>query len=207
MTYLNKLINISTETLNFYKNQYKILYNFSLFLSQSIPKYIQKININFYEIEIYTSLQYLIAILFFLKNNINCQFKQLVDIIAYDILGRTNRFTIIYALLSIQYNVRISVLITTNELLPISSVSSLYNSAFWLEREVWDLYGIFFYNHPDLRRILTDYGFDGHPLRKDFPLTGFVEIFYDDSKKRIVYENVSLAQEYRNFNFKNPWLD
>ena len=144
--------------------------------------------------------------MFFLKSNINCQFKQLVDVIAYDILGKTERFTIVYSLLSIHYNVRLSVIITTTELMPVPSVSLLYNSAIWLEREVWDLYGIFFYKHPDLRRILTDYGFDGHPLRKDFPLTGFIEIFYDDSKKRIVYENISLAQEYRNFNFKNPWL-
>jgi NADH/F420H2 dehydrogenase subunit C len=206
MTYYNKINNIKPEILSYYQKQYAILFQYIEYLKISIPKYIVDFKIDKFEIEIQTTPENLVALLTFLKNNTNSQFKVLTDIIAYDIPGKQKRFSVIYSLLSVQYNTRLSVIVHTDELTPIASVCSVYSGAAWLEREVWDLYGIFFYGHPDLRRILTDYGFEGHPLRKDFPLTGFVEIFYDDTKKRVVYEPVSLAQEYRNFNFKNPWI-
>ena len=115
------------------------------------------------------------------------------------------RFEVVYNLLSVKYNSRIRVKVAVDELTPIDSVTSIYNAAGWYEREVWDLYGVFFSNHPDLRRILTDYGFDGHPLSRDFPLTGHTEIRYDEAEKRIVTESVELAQEFRVFDFASPW--
>ena len=133
--------------------------------------------------------------------------KVVSDIIAVDYPGRSNRFDIIYQILSQRYNSRMNVLVSIGELSSIPSITSLYKGASWYEREVWDLFGIFFEGHPDLRRILTDYSFEGHPLRKDFPLTGYFEIFYDDTQKRIVYEPVSLVQEYRYFTFNNPWIE
>lgn len=206
MTYYNKIQNIKLDILNYYQTQYKLMFQYIENLKISVPKYIVDIKINHFEIELQTTPENLVSLLSFLKNNTFNQFKVLSDIIAYDIPGKQKRFTVIYSLLSVQYNTRLSVIVHTDELTALPSVCSVHSGAAWLEREVWDLFGIFFYNHPDLRRILTDYGFEGHPLRKDFPLTGFVEIFYDDTKKRVVYEPVSLAQEYRNFNFKNPWI-
>jgi NADH-quinone oxidoreductase subunit C len=149
--------------------------------------------------------EHLLKILFFLRNNTICQYKNLIDITCIDFPERKSRFTLVYNLLSLKYKTRIRINIETSELEPVPSVVSLYNGANWLEREVWDMFGVFFSNHPDLRRILTDYGFEGFPLRKDFPLMGFVEVRYDDENKRIVYEPVELTQEYRTFNFENPW--
>ena len=125
--------------------------------------------------------------------------------VAVDYPEREERFSVVYHLLSVSQNQRIRVKVTTNEDTPVPSVSGVYSSAGWFERETWDLYGIFFSDHPDLRRLLTDYGFDGHPLRKDFPLTGYVEVRYDDAKKRVVYEPVSLTQDFRSFDFMSPW--
>lgn len=116
-----------------------------------------------------------------------------------------NRFEVIYNLLSLRFNTRIRVKTYTDELTPIDSVTGIYKSANWLEREVWDMYGVFFANHPDLRRILTDYGFQGHPQRKDFPLSGYVELRYDDEKKRVVCEPLEFAQEFRKFDLRAPW--
>lgn len=165
---------------------------------------IKEIRLKTNAIEIKTTPNNLNALLYFLQKHSLCQYKQLVDIASSDVPGKTRRFSVHYLLLSLRYNARIIVVVQTNEVSPLPSVTSLYRSANWLEREVWDLYGIFFDFHPDLRRILTDYGFKGHPLRKDFPLTGFVEIYYNDSTKRLSYESVELAQEYRTFTLQSP---
>ena len=141
----------------------------------------------------------------FLLNDANCDFKQLVDICGADYPDRDERFEVVYNLLSLKHNFRLRVKVKTDEQTPIDSVTNIYSAANWYEREIWDMYGIFFNEHPDLRRILTDYGFEGHPLRKDFPLTGFVEVRYDETQKRVVYEPVKLTQEYRNFDFTSPW--
>lgn len=141
----------------------------------------------------------------FLNNDANCLAKVLVDICGVDYPDRKQRFEVVYNLLSLKHNQRIRVKISTDEDTPVSSVTSVFSCASWFERECWDLYGIFFSEHPDLRRLLTDYGFDGHPLRKDFPLTGFVEVRYDDELRRVVQEPVHLNQEFRNFDFLSPW--
>jgi NADH/F420H2 dehydrogenase subunit C len=157
------------------------------------------------DIEIKTTPNNLRALLYFLQKHTLCQYKQLVDIACVDVPGKIRRFTVNYLLLSLRYNTRLTVVVKTNEVSPLPSLITLYRSANWLEREVWDLYGVFFDLHPDLRRILTDYGFNGHPLRKDFPLTGFLEVYYNDSTKRLSYEPVELAQEYRTFTLQSPW--
>ncbi len=144
-------------------------------------------------------------VLSFLCNDANCLFQVLVDICGVDYPDRDERFEIVYNLLSLKHNVRIRVKVTTDESTPVPSVSQVYPAAGWFERECWDMYGVFFSEHPDLRRMLTDYGFDGHPLRKDFPLTGYVEVRYDDEQRRVVYEPVKLVQEFRSFDFLSPW--
>lgn len=141
----------------------------------------------------------------FLLNDANCDFRQMVDICAVDYPERDERFEVVYQLLSLKHNFRVRVKVRTDEHTPVDSIVDIFSAANWYEREVWDMYGIYFANHPDLRRILTDYGFEGHPLRKDFPLTGFVEMRYDESQKRVVYEPVKLSQDYRNFDFISPW--
>ena len=140
-----------------------------------------------------------------LRDDGNCQFKQLTDLFAVDYPQRKQRFEVSYQLLSLTFNrrIRLKVLIEDNSSVP--SVISIYSAANWYEREIWDMYGISFDGHPDLRRLLTDYGFYGHPLRKDFPLTGFVELRYDPEQQRVGYETVNLAQEYRSFDFASPW--
>ena len=144
-------------------------------------------------------------LLVFLRDDVNCQFKQLMDICGVDYPERHQRFEVVYNLLSLVHNNRVTVKVMLDDNSSIPSVSKVFSSADWWEREIWDLFGIFFSGHPDLRRILTDYGFDGHPLRKDFPLTGYVEVRYDDAQKRVVYEPVKLTQEYRDFDFLSPW--
>ncbi len=141
----------------------------------------------------------------FLLNDANCDFRQLIDICGVDYPERDERFEVVYQLLSLKHNFRMRVKVRTDEHTPVDSVTEIYSTANWFEREVWDMYGIYFNEHPDLRRILTDYGFEGHPLRKDFPLTGFVEMRYDSEQKRVVYEPVKLAQDYRSFDFVSPW--
>ena len=144
-------------------------------------------------------------LLTFLRDDQNCQFKQLVDVTAVDYPDREARFTVVYNLLSLRHNQRVRVKTAVADGVPLASVVGVFSSANWLEREVWDLFGVAFSGHPDLRRILTDYGFEGHPLRKDFPLTGHVEVRYDEDQKRVVYEPVKLTQEFRNFDFMSPW--
>ena len=141
----------------------------------------------------------------FLRDDKKCEFKQLVDLCGVDYPNRPSRFEIVYNLLSLVNNARIRVKIPAEEDAPVPSVMELFPTACWYEREVWDMYGVFFAGNTDLRRILTDYGFDGHPLRKDFPLTGFVELRYSEEEKRVVYEPVQLDQAYRSFDFLSPW--
>lgn len=141
----------------------------------------------------------------FLRDDANCQFKQVMDITAVDYPQREQRFEVVYNLLSLKHNQRARVKVNTDEDTPVPTITGIYSAANWFEREVWDMFGVTFADHPDLRRILTDYGFEGHPLRKDFPLTGFVERRYDDEQKRVVYEPVKLTQDFRNFDFMSPW--
>jgi NADH-quinone oxidoreductase subunit C len=140
-----------------------------------------------------------------LRDNPQCQFNMLVDICGVDYPERAQRFEVVYNLLSLPNNLRIRVKVPTDEATAVPSVTSIYRAAGWFEREAWDLYGIFFSDHDDLRRLLTDYGFEGHPMRKDFPLTGYVEVRYDEEQKRVVYEKVKLTQEFRTFDFLSPW--
>jgi len=147
----------------------------------------------------------IVRVMTFLRDDANCQFKQLIDLCGADYPAREERFDVVYNLLSLKHNLRIRVKVTTDEDTPVASLADVYSAAPWFEREAWDLYGIFFSDHPDLRRILTDYGFEGHPLRKDFPLTGYVELRYDDEQKRVVYEPVKLTQDFRSFDFLSPW--
>ena len=144
-------------------------------------------------------------VLKFLRDDVNCQFRQLVDVCGVDYPGDEQRFEVVYNLLSLTHNRRVRVKVRTDAESPVPTVTGLFNSAGWWERETWDLYGIYFDGHPDLRRILSDYGFEGHALRKDFPLTGYVEVRYDDALQRIVYEPVKLSQEFRTFDFLSPW--
>ena len=147
----------------------------------------------------------IIRILTFLRDDANCQFRQLVDLCGVDYPERPERFEVVYNLLSLTHNQRIRVKLFTDEETPVASAVGVFSAAGWWERETWDMYGVLFSDHPDLRRILTDYGFEGHPLRKDFPLTGYVEVRYDDEQKRVVYEPVRLVQEFRDFDFLSPW--
>ncbi len=144
-------------------------------------------------------------VLKFLRDDQNCQFKLLVDVCGVDYPERAERFDVVYHLLSPVHNQRVRIRLKTDGEIPVPTVTGVYSSAGWFEREVWDMYGVMFADHPDLRRILTDYGFEGHPLRKDFPLTGYVEVRYDELQKRVVYEPVSLEQEFRRFDFMSPW--
>ena len=144
-------------------------------------------------------------ILLLLRDDSNSQFKQLVDICGVDYPDRAERFEVVYQLLSLSQNMRVTVKLTTDEDTPVDSVTSIFSSAGWYEREVFDMFGVFFRDNPDLRRILTDYGFEGYPLRKEFPLTGYVELRYDEDQKRVVYEPVKLTQDFRRFDFMSPW--
>ena len=157
------------------------------------------------EISILIKKEDLISTLMFLKDNPSISMESLIDITAIDYPGSEKRFTLVYNLLSVSKNFRIKVKTKTNENNPICSVTEVFPCANWYEREVWDLFGIAFNNHPDLRRLLTDYGFIGHPLRKDFPLSGNVEVKYDLNEKKVVYEPVKLTQSFREFDFESPW--
>jgi NADH-quinone oxidoreductase subunit C len=147
----------------------------------------------------------IVPVLTALRDDPQFLFEQLIDVCAVDYPDRPQRFEVVYALLSVSLNKRLRIKVATDEDLPVPSVVGVYPSANWFEREAWDLYGVFFSDHPDLRRILTDYGFDGHPLRKDFPLTGYVELRYDPDLRRVVYEPVKLTQDFRTFDFASPW--
>jgi NADH-quinone oxidoreductase subunit C len=147
----------------------------------------------------------LVRLLTFLRDDSNCRFKVLVDVSGVDYPQRERRFEVVYHLLSMNQNQRMKVKVLTDEDTPVPTATGVFSSAGWYEREIWDLYGVFFADHPDLRRILTDYGFEGHPMRKDFPLTGRVEVRYDEEQKRVVYDPVKLTQDFRTFDFLSPW--
>jgi len=155
------------------------------------------------EIEIYISNRYIYPLIFFLNKHSLCRFKCVMDIICYDTIGKLFRFGMVYNLLSLQNNMRIRIITKLNEKNILLSLISLYRSVAWSEREIFDFFGIFFFENKDLRKILTDYGFKGFPLRKDFPLTGYIDVYYDDNQKCICYKNLELNQEYRNFNFSS----
>ena len=184
-------------------NVKKILYNYNIYLKNLFPDIISYIIYG--ELVIKTKAQNITKLLKFLKIHTNSRYQILSDLCAVDFPQKKRRFEIVYNLLSIDFNSRITVIITATENNPVESCSEIYKVAGWFEREILDLFGIFFLNHKDLRRILTDYGFKGHPLRKDFPLTGFTEVRYFDTEKRVILEEVSLAQDYRTFYFDNTW--
>tara|TARA_B100001057_G_scaffold238463_1_gene238780 strand:+ start:251 stop:844 length:594 start_codon:yes stop_codon:yes gene_type:complete len=157
------------------------------------------------QLEIQINKEALIDVVIFLKKNNFTKFRQLIDITAVDYINSENRFKMIYLFLSHEFNLRINITFNINENEPVNSLTKIFPSANWMEREVFDMYGIKFNDHPDLRRILTDYGFSGHPLRKDFPITGHTEVRYSEEKKKVIYEPVKLEQNYRNFDYSSPW--
>ena len=157
------------------------------------------------ELTLHTNGDNIVDVLRFLRDDPSCQFVCFIDICGVDYPAREQRFDVVYHLLSPYQNTRVRVKVQTDEDTPVPSAVEVFLAANWFEREAFDLYGILFSGHPDLRRILTDYGFAGHPLRKDFPMTGYVEVRYDDEKKKVVYEPVKLVQEFRNFDYLSPW--
>jgi len=189
------------------KNYNDINWYFIYYIILMLGKYIKKVQLKKGEYNLYLrNEQDIEKVLFFLKYNINSQFKLLMDICGIDYMEKyKNRFEVSYNLLSIKYWIRMHIKTHVNEFTPINSVVKIYKSANWYEREVWDMFGIFFKNHNDLRRILTDYGFEGFPLRKDFPQTGYIELRYNNDFKHLVYEPLELSQDFRNFDFLSPW--
>lgn len=157
------------------------------------------------ELTVQVPAERIVEVMTFLRDDAKCQFSELVDITGLDWPERAKRFDVVYHLLSMTQNLRLRVKVQTDEETPVASITGVYSAANWYERETWDMYGVMFSGHPDLRRILSDYGFEGHPLRKDFPLTGYIEVRYDEAQKRVVYEPVQLTQEFRRFDFMSPW--
>lgn len=182
-----------------YKNQENILKK----IKESFPPiFYYRVNEDIY---LKTSVKYLWNLMFFLKWHTGTLYNQLIDLSFLDFFEKKYRFEVFYNVLSIVYNNRMTITAGVLETVPVESICMIYSNANWYERESWDMFGIFFLNHIDFRRMLTDYGFKGHPLRKDFPMTGYLELRYDDFLKRILYEKVSLTQEYRVFNLENNW--
>ena len=174
-------------------------------IKAALPAEVDEVDMRLGELMLVVKGDAVVRTLTYLRDDPACQFKMLVDICGVDFPERARRFDVVYNLLSLTGNRRIRVKVRTNEETPVPSVVSVFSAAGWYERETWDLYGVAFSDHPDLRRLLTDYGFDGHPLRKDFPLTGHVEVRYDDEQKRVVYDRVKLSQDFRTFDFLSPW--
>ena len=174
-------------------------------VNSSLTTAVKKSEININQLFIDVEYDNLISVILFLKTNSKCKFRQLIDITAVDYPNKEERFKLVYLLLSHENNLRIIINVFINENTIIPSITKIFPSSNWMEREVFDMYGIAFKDHPDLRRILTDYDFKGHPLRKDFPLTGHTEVRYDENKKKVILEPVKLDQEYRNFDFESPW--
>ena len=175
------------------------------FINSSLTTLIKSSDIKLNQLNIYFDIDNISEIIFFLKNNEKCKFKQLIDITAVDYPNREKRFKMVYLLLSHENNNRIILNSDISIDTKVLSISNIFPSANWMEREVFDMYGIIFKDHPDLRRILTDYDFEGYPLRKDYPLTGHTEVRYSEDQKKVVYEPVKLEQNYRNFDFESPW--
>ncbi|KAK7206738.1 NADH-ubiquinone oxidoreductase 30.4 kDa subunit mitochondrial precursor [Myxozyma melibiosi] len=175
------------------------LHEYGKYIMAAMPKYIQKFSVWKDELTLMIAPTAVIPVITFLKDHTAAQFKAVMDITAADYPTRSHRFDVVYNLLSTRYSSRIRVKTYASETTPVPSIANLYQGANWYERETYDMFGVFFVGHPDLRRIMTDYGFEGHPLRKDFPLTGYTEIRYDEEKKRIVYEPLEMTQAFRNF--------
>jgi NADH-quinone oxidoreductase subunit C len=174
-------------------------------IASALPGAVTGHSVAFGELTVTANAADIIKVITFLREDPRCQFVSFIDITAVDWPAREQRFDVVYHLLSPYQNTRVRVKVMTDEVTPVPSIISVFPGADWFERETWDLYGVMFTGHPDMRRLLTDYGFEGHPLRKDFPMTGFVEVRYDDEQKRVLYEPVRLAQEFRNFDFLSPW--
>jgi NADH-quinone oxidoreductase subunit C len=183
----------------------EVLKDLSAYISGKLGDKVARADIAYGELTLLAEADNIVPILTFLRDDAACQFVSIIDICGADYPSRAKRFDVVYHLLSPRKNVRVRVKVQTDEDTPVPSATSVYPGADWFEREAYDLYGILFSGHPDLRRLLTDYGFEGYPLRKDFPLTGYVEVRYDDEAKRVVYEPVELKQEFRNFDFLSPW--
>lgn len=181
------------------------LVEFGTLVSGALPAEITNVEIIRDQLVLWTQRESIVPVLTLLKNDPRCLFKMLVDVTAVDYPERPERFEVVYNLLSLRHNRRVRVKFAVDEETPVPSVTGVFPVAGWYEREVWDMFGISFSDHADLRRILTDYGFAGHPLRKDFPLTGYVEVRYDEEQKRVIYEPVKLTQEFRSFDFVSPW--
>ncbi|KAI0005452.1 NADH-ubiquinone oxidoreductase 30.4 kDa subunit [Russula compacta] len=192
-------------TLTKYAEATEKLHNYGSYLMQCLPKFIQQFSVLKDELTLYIAPSAVTPVLTFLRDHSQCQFKSVMDISGVDFPERDKRFEVVYHLLSITYAARIRVKTYAGEADAVPSATPLFSGANWYEREAWDLFGIFFKDHPDLRRILTDYGFEGYPLRKDFPLTGYTEVRYDEEKKRVVYEPLQLTQAFRNFEALSPW--
>ena len=175
------------------------------YIAAALPQDVRAAAVAHDELMLHAQAGSIVRVLRFLRDDANCQFKLLVDICGVDHPDRAERFEVVYNLLSIKHNRRVRVKLATDENTPVPSATGIFSAAGWFERETWDLFGIPFADHPDLRRLLTDYGFEGHPMRKDFPLTGYVEVRYDEEQKRVVYEPVKLTQEFRTFDFLSPW--
>ena len=188
-----------------YESMQGPLHDYGSWVISALPRFIQQFSVYKDELTFYVAPSGLIPTMTFLRDHTNTQFKALMDISGADYPSRSQRFEVNYHLLSLRHNARIRVKTYADEVTPVPTVTSLFRSADWFEREAWDMYGIFFAGHPDLRRILTDYGFEGHPLRKDFPLTGYTEVRWDEEKKRVVYEPVQLMQAHRNFEAASSW--
>ena len=179
--------------------------NLEKVVNSGLTTVIKKSEINFDQLYLYIKIEDLLKTILFIKNNEKCKFKQLIDVTAVDYPSKEKRFKIVYLLLSHENNFRIIINTLIEEDASIPTITRIFPSSNWMEREIFDMYGINFKDHPDLRRILTDYGFKGHPLRKDFPLTGFNEVRYSEKDKKVIYEPVKLEQNYRNFDFESPW--
>lgn len=175
------------------------------YIQAKMPDHVISSDVQLGELTIVVQRDAIVDVLKVLRDDANCLFKILVDICGVDYPEEDPRFEVVYNLLSVAHNARVRVKVRTDDEEPVPSSVDVFSAANWFEREAYDLYGIYFEGHPDLRRLLTDYGFEGHPLRKDFPLTGYVELRYDDELKRVVYEPVKLTQDFRSFDFVSPW--
>jgi NADH-quinone oxidoreductase subunit C len=183
----------------------EILNELGEYLEVKLGKAVREVIVAYDELSLTVDREQISRVLRLLRDDGRCRFEVLIDICGVDYPERAERFDVVYHLLSPRLNQRIRVKLSTDEMTPVASSVEIFAAANWFEREAYDMYGILFSGHPDLRRLLTDYGFQGFPLRKDFPLTGYVEVRYDDEKKRVVYEPVKLTQEFRTFDFESPW--
>lgn len=174
-------------------------------IAAAFPRDVTGTEVGYGELMVSVRREAVAHLLVFLRDDPKCLFQVLIDICGADYPERPERFDVVYNLLSVKNNRRIRVKVSTDEENPVPSATGVFSAAGWFERETWDLFGVYFADHPDLRRILTDYGFEGHPLRKDFPLTGYIEVRFDEAEKRVVYEPVKLKQEFRSFDFMSPW--